>query len=88
MPLLKMSKWAVCLIICQFILIFGAAAYAASPSLDDVPKDHWAYEAVDKLIKAGLADGYSDGTFRGRQTVTRYEFAIVITKALAISCEP
>jgi hypothetical protein len=47
-----------------------------------VPKEHWAYDAVDKIAKAGLLDGYPDGTFRGRQTVTRYEFAIAITKAL------
>jgi hypothetical protein len=41
----------------------------------DVPRDHWAFPAVDALFRAGLLRGYPDGTFRGNRMVTRYEMA-------------
>lgn len=47
----------------------------------DVPKDHWAYEALDYLAKEGVIEGYGDGTFRGNRTMTRYEMAAIIAKA-------
>lgn len=55
-------------------------AGAAQASFSDVPRDHWAYDAVDYLEQEGLAEGYPDGTFRGDQELTRYEFAIVIAR--------
>lgn len=58
-------------------------AYAANPSFSDVPAKHWAYDAVAKLAKAGLVDGYGDGTFRGDKSLNRYEFAVMVEKALA-----
>lgn len=33
-----------------------------APSFTDVPKDHWAFEAVEKLRKSGIVVGYSDGS--------------------------
>lgn len=55
---------------------------AVSQSFSDVPANHWAYDAVDKLARAGLVDGYADHTFQGGRTLTRYEFAIVVAKAM------
>jgi hypothetical protein len=77
-----MRKWAIYSLIAGLVMSLSVTAYAASPSFSDVPKDHWAYGAVGKIAESGLIDGYSDGTFRGKQAVSRYEFAIVITKAL------
>ena len=51
----------------------------------DVPAKHWAYDAVNKLAQAGVVDGYGDGTFRGDKTVTRYEMAQIIAKAMTKS---
>ncbi len=62
--------------------ITGAALAAANPFVD-VPANHWSYDAVSTLAKAGIIDGYSDGTFRGDRTITRYEMAQVVAKALA-----
>jgi len=58
------------------------SAFAANPFVD-VPAKHWAYDAVSKLAQAGIVDGYGDGTFRGDKTVTRYEMAQIVAKALA-----
>jgi len=36
----------------------------------DVPKDHWAYQAVMELKEKGILIGYPDGTFNGDGTKT------------------
>lgn len=48
----------------------------------DVPKNHWAFEAVDDLAKRGLIIGYEDGMFKGDRVLTRYEFAEVVHRAI------
>jgi predicted porin len=60
----------------------SATAFAANP-FSDVPAGHWAYAAVAKLAAAGIVDGYPDGTFKGDRTMTRYEMAQIVAKALA-----
>lgn len=51
----------------------------ASP-FADVPEGHWAYDAVNKLVVAGLVEGYPDGTFKGDRVMTRYQFAQVVAR--------
>ena len=58
------------------------APYAAAAPFNDVPKDHWAYEAIDKLVQNGYMDGFADDTFRGRKVITRYEIALTLAKIL------
>lgn len=47
----------------------------AQDNFADVPDNHWAYEAVENLKKAGCLVGYPDGLFRGNRPMSRYEFA-------------
>ena len=58
----------------------SATAFAANP-FSDVPAGHWAY-VVCKLAAAGIVDGYPDGTYKGDRTMTRYEMAQIVAKAL------
>ena len=64
----------------------GAMQSGASVMKDvnfpDVPKDHWAYSYVKSLADRGLLEGYPDGEFKGDRTMTRYEFAAIIYRAL------
>lgn len=60
----------------------SATAFAANP-FSDLPAGHWAYGAVAKLAAAGIVDGYPDGSFKGDRTMTRYEMAQIVAKALA-----
>ena len=53
-----------------------------STEFPDVPENHWAYEAVETLAKSGLAVGYPDGQFKGDRSLTRYEFAEIVHRAL------
>lgn len=67
-----------------FALALGLAgtAFAANPFVD-VPAKHWSYAAVSELASAGIVEGYADGTFKGDKTLSRYELAVVVAKALA-----
>lgn len=59
-----------------------ALPVAAQNAPQDVPPDHWAYEAVRGLADKGLVTGYPDGRFLGNRTVTRYEMATIIQRVL------
>ena len=48
----------------------------------DVPENHWAYEYINGLVQAGVIDGYPDGTFGGERSLTRYEYASMLYKAM------
>lgn len=48
----------------------------------DIPENHWAYDYVTKLAKAGIVEGYEDGEFKGNRMMTRYEFAAMIYRAI------
>ncbi len=48
----------------------------------DVPANHWAYEAVNDMAKRGLVIGYEDGQFKGDRNMTRYEFAMIVERAI------
>mgnify|MGYP000318421103 CR=1 FL=1 len=47
----------------------------------DVPPGHWAYQAIEQLVRDGIIEGYPDGTFRPNRTMTRAEFAQAIARA-------
>jgi len=66
-------------------LIIGAASttFAAANPFSDVPRDHWAYDAVTQLAADGVVEGYGDGTYRGDRNITRYEMAQMVAKAMA-----
>ncbi|MGC8862704.1 MAG: S-layer homology domain-containing protein [Armatimonadota bacterium] len=62
-----------------FALLLNIPA-PASEQFKDVPDDHWAASAVQKLKDLGVVEGYPDGTFRGNQPVTRYELAAALVR--------
>ena len=66
-------------------LVVGAASttFAAANPFSDVPADSWAYDAVTTLAADGVIDGFPDGTYKGQQTMTRYEMAQIVARAMA-----
>lgn len=48
----------------------------------DVPENHWAYDYVEGLQKRGIIEGYPDGNFGGDRSMTRYEYAAMLYRAL------
>ena len=77
-----------------FLAVAAAAPAIVTPQLispahaqeraeyPDVPKNHWAYEALDKLSRAGILEGRPGGVYEGNKSMTRYEFAVAIARLL------
>ncbi|WP_366208659.1 YadA-like family protein [uncultured Veillonella sp.] len=51
-------------------------------NFSDLPQNHWAYSYVKSLADKGLLTGYPDGEFKGDRTLTRYEFAAALYRAI------
>ncbi|SFH12095.1 S-layer homology domain-containing protein [Desulfotomaculum arcticum] len=61
-----------------FIALMPFTAYPATPSDTDT---HWAKNVISKWIDQGLASGYSDGTFKPDEPVSRAEFMALVNNA-------
>lgn len=48
----------------------------------DVKETDAAYDAIEKLVASGIANGYEDGTFRPKDAVTRAQFAVFFYRAI------
>ena len=59
-----------------------AAKNPAEILFPDIPENHWAYEYIHSLAARGIVEGYPDGNFGGDRTMTRYEFATMLFKAM------
>jgi len=77
-----MNKTLITTITTAMIIGTASTTFAAADPFSDVPKDNWAYGAVTKLAQDGILEGYGDGTFRGNQTITRYEMAQIVANAM------
>ncbi|MBE7011263.1 MAG: S-layer homology domain-containing protein [Ruminococcaceae bacterium] len=66
--------------IIALVAVFALAltTMASAASFTDVADSSAYYRAVEQLHKIGIIDGYTDGTFKPEQTVTRAEMAKLI----------
>lgn len=55
---------------------------AAEVSFSDVTESFWGYDAVIRASQKGWITGYSDGTFRPNNTLTRAEAAVILNRVL------
>ncbi len=78
-----MKKW---LTFTLAVVVFLAAIPAAGATVrfSDVPRTHWAYEAITAMAEKGVIQGYKDGTFRPNNRITRAEFAKIMIAAAGI----
>lgn len=59
-------------------------AIMANPNLK-IPadiKDNWAFESIKRLLGMGVVSGYTDGTYKPGNNITRAEFAKIMVDAL------
>ena len=78
-----MKKTLVSALAAAFVVGAAGTTFAAANPFSDVPRDHWAYDAVTQLAADGIVEGYGDGTYRGDRNITRYEMAQMTAKAMA-----
>lgn len=58
----------------------GCDASRGAAAFRDVDAGHWAFAALDRAVKAGVLEGYPDGTLRPDQPVTRAEVAALFQR--------
>lgn len=78
-----MKKKFAALLAAAMTVSAASTSFAAANPFSDVPAGHWAYDAVAQLASDGVIEGYGDDTFRGDRSITRYEMAQMIAKAMA-----
>lgn len=72
------------ILVAVLAVIAVAPCFAQANPAQTVPFDHWAYDAVNQLVERGIIIGYPDGTFKGDRAMTRYEFAMAISRLLDV----
>lgn len=79
-----MKKKLIATLAASMVLGIAGTSFAAIVNpFSDVPAKHWSYGAVAKLANDGILEGYGDNTFRGDTTISRYEMAIIVAKAMS-----
>lgn len=53
----------------------------AAPGFHDITADHWAYDAVSRLYKAGIINGLTPSLFAPDRNITRMEMLTMLAKA-------
>lgn len=69
-------------ILSAMVMGTSSVTMAAENMFSDVPRDHWAYDAVNKLAEDGIITGYADTNFVGDKPITRYEMAQLVSLAM------
>lgn len=75
-----MKKRSIILASVMGVALTVSGVAAATLTLNDVPKGHWAEAAVKWAQDSQLVQGYTDNTFRGDNNMTRYEVVQVFSK--------
>ncbi len=68
------------------LTVLAALAFTGvqAQAFPDIPADHWAGEAVQRIADLGIVIGFPDGTYRGNEGFTRYQAALVISRLLDV----
>ena len=79
---IKLTWWLVPALLWAFSPAVSAEPPAGMDSAEykDVPRNHWAYQAIARLSHAGLIEGLAEGTFAGNRALTRYEAAVMLAR--------
>ncbi len=64
---------------------FNPIPKSLAPDFIDVPKDYWAYSAIQIAARSGFVGGKSDRTFRPEQNVLRLQVLVSLVNGLALS---
>lgn len=62
------------------VLLTATVTAAVTTGFPDVPTNHWAAGAIERLKGEGVIQGYSDGNFKPNNMISRAEVAVMIDK--------
>ena len=74
------------ILLTMLIVAFVGSVYAQNDSdstdFPDVPAGSYAADAVSRIAELGIVIGYPDGEFKGNESFTRYQAALVVSRLL------
>lgn len=76
-----MNKFKSIIIANAFLLAFGGVCY--SSPFEDVPTNHWAYEAINELSEAGVITCIEGNKYIGEKPIDRLTMASYLANALS-----
>lgn len=71
-------------ILCTILIISLLMTTALAATFSDVPAGKWYSAGVEYCASQGYVSGYSDGTFKPGNNITRAELAVVMNKMLGL----
>ncbi|UFJ42364.1 S-layer homology domain-containing protein [Brevibacillus humidisoli] len=77
-------KRVLSVLLCTLLILTMIPVASAKTTFRDVPRNHWAYEAIMEMADKGIITGYNDRTFRPNNHITRAEFAKIMIAAAGI----
>lgn len=73
---------------CTLIMkMIGRNEETSESKFSDVPKNHWAYNVVNKAAELGYLRGYEDGTFKPSNKITYAESCSILINLLGYKDE-
>ncbi|MCP6762488.1 MAG: S-layer homology domain-containing protein [Fischerella sp. CENA71] len=63
---------------------FNPTAKRSAPEFTDVPKNFWAYKAIQQAAQGGFVGGFNDRTFRPQQNVQRLQVIVSLVNGLSL----
>jgi hypothetical protein len=67
------------------VYIFRSLKLPTQPyenTFSDIPSDHWAWQEIEALVRAGVVQGFDNGTYRPTLIVNRGTMAVYVSRAL------
>lgn len=80
----KFTK-SISLVLLVLLLIPSMPSYAAT--FPDVKEGHWAYDYIEKMVKLKFINGYDDGTFKPKNSLTYLETLKLVSGLLTLTPE-
>jgi hypothetical protein len=77
----KKSRWLFKATMTCLALSLSFAGVASASSAPNDVKGNWAEKQLTNWLDKGLISGYSDGSFKPNNTITRAEFIVLVNKA-------
>jgi hypothetical protein len=77
---MRNTKRAVSLVVLVTFLIYSVMASFALQASDKESWPEWAKDQIETWVDKGLISGYSDGSFKPNNSVSRAEFVTLVTK--------
>ncbi len=83
----KLCSYALSLILIFSILPSSLYADHGRKHFSDIPNEHWAKTAIEKLVSKEVINGFPDGTFKPNKKINKAELAKILATALNLEID-